>query len=83
MLDIKFIIENTDTVQDGLNKKGYTKDILDLDIYKKLKLQSARTDNYKAIAVEVPIDERRSQIQSLPGWYAQRIQYNSVSEPYT
>ena len=33
------------------------KDILDLDIYKKLKLQSARTDNYKAIAVEVPIDE--------------------------
>lgn len=33
------------------------KDILDLDTYKKLKLQSARTDNYKAIAVEVPIDE--------------------------
>ena len=33
------------------------KDILNLDIYKKLKLQSARTDNYKAIAVEVPIDE--------------------------
>lgn len=33
------------------------KDILDLDVYKKLKLQSARTDNYKAIAVEVPIDE--------------------------
>lgn len=33
------------------------KDILDLDIYKKLKLQSARTDNYKAVAVEVPIDE--------------------------
>ena len=33
------------------------KDVLDLDIYKKLKLQSARTDNYKAIAVEVPIDE--------------------------
>jgi hypothetical protein len=32
-------------------------DILDLDVYKKLKLQSARTDNYKAIAVEVPIDE--------------------------
>ena len=36
---------------------GLIKDILDLDIYKKLKLQSARTDNYKAIAVEVPIDE--------------------------
>ena len=36
---------------------GLVKDILDLDIYKKLKLQSARTDNYKAIAVEVPIDE--------------------------
>lgn len=33
------------------------RDILDLDVYKKLKLQSARTDNYKAIAVEVPIDE--------------------------
>ena len=32
------------------------RDILDLDVYKKLKLQSARTDNYKAIAVEVPID---------------------------
>ena len=36
---------------------GLIKDILDLDTYKKLKLQSARTDNYKAIAVEVPIDE--------------------------
>ena len=36
---------------------GLVKDILDLDVYKKLKLQSARTDNYKAIAVEVPIDE--------------------------
>jgi hypothetical protein len=36
---------------------GIVKDIFDLDIYKKLKLQSARTDNYKAIAVEVPIDE--------------------------
>jgi hypothetical protein len=33
------------------------KDILDLDVYKKLKLQSARTDNYKAILVEVPIDK--------------------------
>ena len=33
------------------------KDILDLDTYKKLKLQSARTDNYKAIAIKVPIDE--------------------------
>lgn len=32
------------------------KDILDLDTYKKLKLQSARTDNYKAIMVQVPID---------------------------
>lgn len=36
---------------------GLVKDILDLDTYKKLKLQSARTDNYKAIAVKVPIDE--------------------------
>lgn len=33
------------------------RDILDLDIYKKLKLQSARTDNYKAIMMKVPIDE--------------------------
>lgn len=36
---------------------GLVRDILDLDIYKKLKLQSARTDNYKAIMVEVPIDK--------------------------
>lgn len=35
---------------------GLIKDILDLEVYKKLKLQSARTDNYKAVAVEVPID---------------------------
>lgn len=35
---------------------GLIKDILDLDVYKKLKLQSARTDNYKAIMVKVPID---------------------------
>lgn len=33
------------------------RDILDLDVYKKLKLQSARTDNYKAIMMEVPIDK--------------------------
>ena len=33
-------------------------DIFDLDTYKKLKLQSAKTDNYKAIAVEVPIDDQ-------------------------
>lgn len=38
---------------------GLIKDILDLDIYKKLKLQSARTDNYKAILVEVPIDDTK------------------------
>lgn len=31
MLDIKFIIENLDLVQDGLKKKGYTKNDLDLD----------------------------------------------------
>ena len=36
---------------------GLIRDILDLDVYKKLKLQSARTDNYKAIMVKVPIDE--------------------------
>lgn len=35
---------------------GLINDILDLDIYKKLKLQSARTDNYKAILIQVPID---------------------------
>ena len=34
------------------------KDILDVDVYKQLKLQSARTDNYKAIMVKVPIDEK-------------------------
>lgn len=34
------------------------KDLLDLDIFKKLKLQSARTDNYKAIMVKVPIDNK-------------------------
>ena len=33
------------------------RDILDLDVYKKLKLKSAKTDNYKAIMVKVPIDE--------------------------
>lgn len=38
---------------------GLIKDILDLEVYKKLKLQSARTDNYKAILVEVPIDESK------------------------
>lgn len=32
-------------------------DILDLDVYKKLKLQKARVDNYKAIVIEIPIDE--------------------------
>jgi len=31
MPDIKFIIENQQIVQDGLNKKGYTKEDLDLD----------------------------------------------------
>lgn len=35
---------------------GLVRDILDLDTYKKLKMQSARTDNYKAIMVKVPID---------------------------
>jgi hypothetical protein len=33
------------------------RDIFDLDTYKQLKLQSARTDNYKAIMVQIPIDE--------------------------
>jgi len=36
---------------------GLIRDIFDLDTYKKLKLQSARTDNYKAIMIKVPIDE--------------------------
>lgn len=38
---------------------GLIRDIIDLDTYKKLKLQSARTDNYKAILVKVPIDEKQ------------------------
>ena len=36
---------------------GLINDLLDLKKYKELKLQSARTDNYKAIMVEVPIDK--------------------------
>ena len=36
---------------------GLVDDILNLDTYKKLKIQSARTDNYKAIMIKVPIDE--------------------------
>lgn len=35
---------------------GLVRDILDLDVYQKLSLQSARTDNYKAILIQVPID---------------------------
>lgn len=33
------------------------KDIFDIDTYKKLKLQKARVDNYKAIVTEIPIDK--------------------------
>lgn len=33
---------------------GVLKDIMDIDVYKNLKLQSARTDNYKAIMLTVP-----------------------------
>ncbi|MBQ3543545.1 MAG: hypothetical protein IJA34_00935 [Lachnospiraceae bacterium] len=33
------------------------RDIFDIDLYKKLKLQKARVDNYKAIVVEIPIDK--------------------------
>lgn len=36
---------------------AFITDVLDLDVYKKLKLQKARVDNYKAIVVEIPIDE--------------------------
>ena len=36
MPDIKFIIENKDLVQEGLTKKGYTKEDLDLDALIKL-----------------------------------------------
>ncbi|MBQ7304331.1 MAG: hypothetical protein IJW75_05405, partial [Alphaproteobacteria bacterium] len=32
MLDIKFILENTETVEIGLQKKGYTKEDLDLNV---------------------------------------------------
>ena len=31
MLDIKFIVENTDLVKEGIAKKGYTKEDLDID----------------------------------------------------
>lgn len=31
MLDIKYILNNTDEVKKGLEKKGYTKDVLDID----------------------------------------------------
>lgn len=33
------------------------RDIFDIDLYKKLKLQKARVDNYKAIVIEIPIDK--------------------------
>lgn len=36
---------------------GLMEDLLDLDVYKKLKLQKARVDNYKALVFEIPIDE--------------------------
>lgn len=36
------------------------KDILDIDVYKDLKLQSARTDNYKAIMMKVPFDSKNT-----------------------
>ena len=36
------------------------KDILDIDVYKNLKLQSARTDNYKAIMMKVPFDSKNT-----------------------
>ena len=31
MLDIKFIIDNPELVKDGLAKKGYTKEEIDID----------------------------------------------------
>jgi len=37
---------------------GLLRDLADLDVFKKLKLQNARTGNYKAIAQKVPIDEK-------------------------
>lgn len=33
------------------------RDIMDLNVYKELKLQKARVDNYKAIVIEIPIDK--------------------------
>lgn len=36
---------------------GLIKDLFDLDVYKQLKLQKARVDNFKAVVVEIPIDE--------------------------
>lgn len=35
---------------------GLVGDILDLDVYKNLKLQKARVDNFKAIIIEIPND---------------------------
>lgn len=31
MLDIKYIAENPDVIKDGLAKKGYSKDVIDVD----------------------------------------------------
>lgn len=37
---------------------GLVRDIIDIDVYKNLKLQSARTDNYKAIMLTVPFSDK-------------------------
>ena len=72
MLDIKFIIENTDFVKDGLEKKGYTKKDLDLyamiDLHKeinKLKTSSqsiAEEKNKLSNAIKSASPEERPSI---------------------
>ena len=54
---IKFDESTVITVPPLLNA---VKDLFDLDIFKKLKLQSARTDNYKAIVTEIPFDNTKT-----------------------
>ena len=51
MLDIKFIIDNPDTVKEGLQKKGYTKEEIDIDalisLYKEVnRLKTSSQDHF-------------------------------------
>lgn len=72
MLDIKFIIENTDLVKEGIAKKGYTKEDLDIDaliaLYKdinKLKTSSqalAEEKNKLSNSIKTAAPEERAAI---------------------